>query len=219
MIITSNKYNEIGKFVRGFGCYYLEFRVLIHPPAIFVTYLFSLIKLTPNFVSFLTTVCSLGALYFYIQESYFTALLLFFFRTVLDYVDGALARYTNQCTKFGKYLDLTIDYVFFLSFWAYLAYTHGDMGIYILFFTILYTVTIDYFVEPRLSSLIQREPIKQFFMKKGFILGFAPFGLFELWVFVASLMGVISELMPYFIVLMVADLVYRVYEVVRFSKN
>jgi len=219
VIITNNKYNEISKFVRGFGCYYPAYRALIYPPAILITYLFSILKVTPNFVSLITTIFSVAALYLYSQESYFFALITYWFRTVLDFTDGALARYTNQCTKFGKYLDLTIDYVFFLSFWAYLAYAHGDMGIYILFVTILYTVTIDYFVEPRLSSLIQREPIKQFFMKKGFILGFAPFGLFELWVFVASLMGVISELMPYFIVLMFADLIYRVYEVVRFSKN
>ena len=137
MIITNNKYNEIGKFVRGFGCYYHEFRTIIHPPAILITYLFSKLKVTPNLVSLLTTIFSVAALYFYIQESYFLAFLSFWLRTVLDYVDGALARYTNQCTEFGKYLDLTIDYLFYFSFWIYLSYTYADIGIYILFIPIL----------------------------------------------------------------------------------
>ena len=129
MIITSSKYVEIGRFVRGFGCYYPEFRVLIHPPAILITYLFSVLKITPNFVSFITTIFSIGALYFYSQEYYFVAFLFYWVRTVLDYVDGALARYTNQCSKFGKYLDLTIDYFFYFSFWIYLAYAYYDIGI------------------------------------------------------------------------------------------
>ena len=128
MIITSSKYFEIGKFVRGFRCYYPEFRALIHPPAILITYLFSVLKITPNSVSFMTTIFSIGALYFYSQESYFVAFLFYWVRTVLDYVDGALARYTNQCTKFGKYLDLTIDYLFYFSFWMYLAYAYYDIA-------------------------------------------------------------------------------------------
>ena len=219
MIITSNKYVEIGRFVRGFGCYYPEIRVLIHPPAILITYLFSVLKITPNFVSFITTIFSIGTLYFYSQESYFVAFLFYWVRTVLDYVDGALARYTNQCTKFGKYLDLTIDYFFYFSFWIYLAYAYYDIGIYILCIPILYILLIDYYVQPRLSSLKKREPLKQFFIDKGFILGFAPFGQFELWVFAASFMGVISKFILYFIILVFIDLLYRVYEVVRFSER
>ena len=147
------------------------------------------------------------------------ALVFFWLRVVFDYVDGALARYKNQCTKFGKYLDLTIDYLFYLSFWIFLAYTHSGIGIYILCVPIIYTLTVDYFIEPRLGLLKKREPIKQFFINKGFILGFAPFGQFELWVFIASFVGVISESILYFIVLVFIDLIYRVYEVVRFNSN
>jgi len=219
MIITRSKYVEIGSFVRGFGCYYPEIRVLIHPPAIFITYLFSVLNITPNFVSFITTIFSIGTLYFYCQEFYFIAFLFYWVRTVLDYVDGALARYTNQCTKIGKYLDLTIDYFFYFSLWIYLAYAYNDIGVYILCIPILYILLIDYYVEPRLSSLKKREPLKQFFISKGFILGFAPFGQFELWVFVASFMGVISESILCLIMLVFIDLLYRIYEVVRFSER
>ena len=142
----------------------------------------------------------------------------YWFRTVMDYVDGALARYTNQCTKFGKYLDLTIDYMFYISFWIYLSFSYSDIGIYILCIPILYTLVVDYFVEPRLSLLVQREPLKQYFMNKGFIIGFAPFGQFELWVFIISFMGILSDAIPILIFLVLVDLMYRVYEVLRFSK-
>ena len=47
--------------------------------------------------------------------------MIFFLLTrLLDGIDGAYARATNQCTEFGGYLDIVVDFTVSLFFGSYL---------------------------------------------------------------------------------------------------
>jgi phosphatidylserine synthase len=49
-------------------------------------------------------------------------ILLFLVRHILDCLDGSVARKCNKVSKFGAYLDLSFDYIFFLSIYLAIGY-------------------------------------------------------------------------------------------------
>ncbi len=213
-----NKYTEISKFIRNYKIYYIEFKIFIHPPAILLTYLFSLIKITPNFVSALTLIFSIICLYFFYTNEYLLSFLFYLIRTILDYSDGALARYQLLHSKFGKYFDLLIDWIFYLSFWVLLLINHEELW-FIFFVPLLYVLLVEYFIEPQIVNLKKREKFKEYFMKKGILIGFAPFGIFELWTFILYIFFPINNTLISILILIVfIDLIARLYESIIYKK-
>ena len=49
-------------------------------------------------------------------------IVLFLIRHILDCLDGSVARKCNKSSKFGAYLDLSFDYIFFLSIYLAIGY-------------------------------------------------------------------------------------------------
>ncbi len=70
---------------------------------------FSKLGLSPNQWTLLTLVPTFIALYFLIKEMFLEAAILFILASFIDIVDGSVARVTGRVTKFGAYLDTTID--------------------------------------------------------------------------------------------------------------
>ena len=70
-------------------------------------------KLIPNIVTLLSIVCGLTAIQMAIGMEWRNAILLILLATILDTLDGALARLLNATSKFGAELDSLAD---FLSF-------------------------------------------------------------------------------------------------------
>ena len=67
------------------------------------------LKLTPNFITFISLLSAIiSAIFFGLGEVYLGALF-FFLRQILDCVDGALARMTNNFSKFGGMFDAIGD--------------------------------------------------------------------------------------------------------------
>ena len=69
-------------------------------------------KIKPNFVTFFSGLLALVAAFFFWQGTWFYLILgalFFYFGILLDQVDGHLARFTNQETKFGSVFDGFID--------------------------------------------------------------------------------------------------------------
>tara|TARA_B110000858_G_C17791263_1_gene470025 strand:+ start:1082 stop:1756 length:675 start_codon:yes stop_codon:yes gene_type:complete len=211
------KYTEISKYIRNYNIYYLEFKIFIHPPAIVLTYLFSLIKITPNLVSSLTLIFSIICLYFFHINEYLLSFLFYLIRTILDYSDGALARYQHSHSKFGKYFDLLIDWMFYLSFWVLLIINHIELW-FIFFVPLFYVLAVEYFIEPRIVNLIKREFLKEYFIKKGILIGFAPFGIFELWTLFLYMFFPINNTLIFILVMFVLiDLIARLYESIIYN--
>jgi phosphatidylglycerophosphate synthase len=70
---------------------------------------FSKVGLSPNQWTILTIIPALAATWLLSQESFIYAAVLFIIAGFIDMVDGAVARVTGSATKFGAYLDTTVD--------------------------------------------------------------------------------------------------------------
>lgn len=204
----------------GGGCYYLTVRLLVHPVSTRLVYLASKLKIHPNYVSLICTVFSILCLYYFYTGKFLSSFVFFYIRMVLDYADGALARYASKMSKGGSILDRVIDEIFYLILWIFIALKLRSLmlGIYFLLSVLSYRLIVDLFVYPRLNSLVRRAPLKQFFINHGIILGFGVFAILEFWVLFIFFLGIPR----YYIVLPVflnnLDLVYRTYEVIKFRK-
>ncbi len=90
-------------------------------PAFYVTKICAATGLTPNFVTFLSLLLVLGALYGFWIGLWLPALAAGWLMTFLDTVDGKLARITLTSSKFGNAFDHGIDLVhppFWYVAWA-----------------------------------------------------------------------------------------------------
>jgi phosphatidylglycerophosphate synthase len=77
--------------------------------------------LSPNTVTTIGLLLVLAACWFFLQGQYFVGLLAGWIMTLLDTVDGKLARVTIQSTKFGNLYDHAIDLLhppFWYIFWG-----------------------------------------------------------------------------------------------------
>ena len=70
---------------------------------------FSKLGLTPNQYTLISLFFAILALYFLIKIDLILALIFFLLATLLDFIDGAVARFTQRETKKGAYLDTICD--------------------------------------------------------------------------------------------------------------
>jgi len=68
-------------------------------------------NLSPNFFSLLSIIFAFITVYFIIKDSYLIAALFLFLTSLLDAIDGAVARASKKTTLFGNYFDAVIDRV------------------------------------------------------------------------------------------------------------
>ncbi len=64
---------------------------------------------TPNQYTLISLIFVILAFYFLIKANLILALIFFLSATILDFVDGAVARFTQKATKKGAYLDTISD--------------------------------------------------------------------------------------------------------------
>ena len=70
---------------------------------------FSKLGLTPNQYTLISLFFAILAFYFLIKIDLILALIFFLLATLLDFIDGAVARFTQRETKKGAYLDTICD--------------------------------------------------------------------------------------------------------------
>ena len=70
---------------------------------------FSKLGLTPNQYTLISLFFAILAFYFLIKIDLILALIFFLLATILDFIDGAVARFTQKATKKGAYLDTISD--------------------------------------------------------------------------------------------------------------
>ena len=71
--------------------------------------IFSKLSLTPNQYTLISLLFVLISFYFLIRVDLVLALIFFLLATILDFIDGAVARFTKKATKKGAYLDTISD--------------------------------------------------------------------------------------------------------------
>lgn len=84
-------------------------RDLFRGMGIKIAKIFSVLPLSPNHYTLISIVFALISSYFIIQQNFFLAILFFLIAGILDFIDGAVARYKNIATKTGAYLDTIAD--------------------------------------------------------------------------------------------------------------
>ncbi|MDI6602563.1 MAG: CDP-alcohol phosphatidyltransferase family protein [Patescibacteria group bacterium] len=70
---------------------------------------FSKLGLTPNQYTLISLVFILISFYFLINQRLILALIFFLVAALLDFVDGAVAKFLGKATKKGAYLDTIVD--------------------------------------------------------------------------------------------------------------
>ena len=76
---------------------------------VFLGRVFSKIPFSPNQYTFLAFIFSIIYFLFLIKKSFIFALIFFFLSSVLDLIDGAVARFKKEETKKGAFLDTIFD--------------------------------------------------------------------------------------------------------------
>ncbi|TNV75814.1 hypothetical protein FGO68_gene7422 [Halteria grandinella] len=71
------------------------------------------LKVSPNVFTLLSGLCGLIGVYYSTVQMQWHSLVFFLLTRLLDGIDGAYARATNQCTEFGGYLDIIVDFTIY----------------------------------------------------------------------------------------------------------
>ena len=98
------------KFVRDFPrkCWSIPSKIY-RPFAVFFTYVALKLRLSPNSISLIMAIiCLIAGVLMFSKDFYLIILgtILFIYADILDYVDGGIARYLNQQTKYGDFIDV-----------------------------------------------------------------------------------------------------------------
>ena len=206
---------------KGGRCYYLTVRLLVHPLSFRFVYTANKLKIHPKYLSLACAFFSILCLYLFYTGHFLTAFIFYYIRTVFDYADGALARYSSRLSNSGKWMDRFIDEIFYSVLWIFIALKTGSitLGSYFLASALTYRLIVDLFIWPRVSLLKKRAAIKQFFIKRGIILGCGIFTVLEFWALFMFSIGAPK----YFLIILTMfcnlDLIYRSYEIIRYEKE
>jgi len=207
----------------GGRCYYPDVKIWMHPFTIILVYYSKKLNVSPNALSLLNLFISIICLFFIYTNNFLLAFVLFWIRAILDCSDGALARYADQTSKFGALLDKAIDFPFYISFWLLIALKLPNIyySIYLLSSAFLYLLLVEYYIEPRLLKLDKRAPVKKYFIDRGYILGFGFFTVFEFWTLAVFAVNVNYALQYLFVLIILTnmDIIYRLYEVIRYIRR
>ncbi len=81
------------------------------------------LKIPPNLITILSLFIAVGAFFAYRSGVFWLGGIILFFSSIFDTFDGEIARQTNRVSKFGGFLDSTIDrvneFLVYLGLFAY----------------------------------------------------------------------------------------------------
>lgn len=113
-----------------------------------VARIFIRLGISPNAITFVGFLINVIPAIFIAQGQYLVGGLIFMFTAPLDALDGAVARESGQMTRFGAFLDSTLDrYVesFLLGALGYhLAQQGNDLGVLLAFVAIVGSLMVSY---------------------------------------------------------------------------
>ncbi|MEM5782254.1 MAG: CDP-alcohol phosphatidyltransferase family protein [Candidatus Aenigmatarchaeota archaeon] len=85
-----------------------------------VGYFFSKLSISPNQWTLLSLFLALIVFYFLVNQNFILSFVFCIITISIDMIDGAVARATKKSTKFGAYLDTTVDR--FIEFFIWFAF-------------------------------------------------------------------------------------------------
>ncbi len=105
------------------------------------------LKVQPNLITVLSLLIAIFAFWVYKNGTFWLGGIILLFSSILDTFDGELARQTNRVTKFGGFLDSTIDrvneFLIYLGLFVYYYY-RADYALYWVFFALFGSIMVSY---------------------------------------------------------------------------
>ncbi len=105
------------------------------------------LNITPNLITILSFIIAVFAFIAYKNGVFWVGGIILFFSSILDTFDGEIARQTNRVTKFGGFLDSTIDRVneFLVYLGLFVYYFHRmDYVLYWILFALFGSLMVSY---------------------------------------------------------------------------
>uniref|UniRef100_A0A7V0Z768 CDP-alcohol phosphatidyltransferase family protein n=1 Tax=candidate division WOR-3 bacterium TaxID=2052148 RepID=A0A7V0Z768_UNCW3 len=105
------------------------------------------LNITPNLITILSFIIALFAFIAYKNGVFWLGGIILFFSSILDTFDGEIARQTNRVTKFGGFLDSTLDRVneFLIYLGLFVYYYHRmDYVLYWILFALFGSLMVSY---------------------------------------------------------------------------
>jgi len=105
------------------------------------------IKTPPNLITVLSLIITIFAFFAYKNGIFWLGGIILFFSSIFDTFDGEIARQTNKVTKFGGFLDSTIDrlneFLIYLGLFSYY-YHRVDYALYWVIFALFGSIMVSY---------------------------------------------------------------------------
>ncbi len=109
--------------------------------------LFIKLNIAPNIITILSFIIAIFAFFAYQNGVFWLGGIILFFSSILDTFDGEIARQTNRVTKFGGFLDSTLDRVneFLVYLGLFFYYYHRlDFVLYWILFALFGSLMVSY---------------------------------------------------------------------------
>ena len=172
-------------------------------------------KITPNnitVINFFVGILNISLLFNKIYMPVALGIQIVYF---LDVIDGSLARYTGNITKFGAKLDNISDRIFYNGILLALGFNNTNLGLITVAIIIfnLHAIIATFYILPKIKKLggLKRFGIKKIFWNKGIILGM-DLSFFNFLVTLSIITNKISQVYYLIIILYIIDIVYRFIE-------
>lgn len=162
--------------------------VLVSRISNYITPIFILLKIKPNFVTGINFIISIISIYFFLSlknELILYGVIFYFIFRILDFTDGTVARYRSLSTFYGRFLDSILDIFYecflFLSISFYIFSLFGEKNIliagYILsIFAVFSTCIYDKYASlARWSNIENKTNILPYLKKNYFLINLSPF--------------------------------------------
>ena len=111
-----------------------------------IVYIFDKLNISPNLLTITGLIITTIGTYFIFTKQFFIAGIILTIGAVFDAIDGTLARKTNKTTKFGAFLDSTVDRIAdFLPLFALAYYFKNDIIFFLITMgAILFSFLVSY---------------------------------------------------------------------------
>lgn len=111
-----------------------------------VVYVFDKLNISPNLLTITGLIITSFGTYFIFTKQFFTAGIILTIGAIFDVMDGTLARKANKTTKFGAFLDSTVDRIAdFLPLFALAYYFRNDLIFFLITMgAILFSFLVSY---------------------------------------------------------------------------
>ena len=144
-------------------------KYIFNPIAEFLVPIFYSLKLTPNYITLISCICSLISCYSIINGNLFLAGIFYFIGFVLDCTDGIMARKYKMYSKFGEAFDCSTDiitgFILAICSFYYFSKIYSPPVIFLNLLFVYFALILSYSINEAIS-VFKKECHDKFYLYK-----------------------------------------------------